>query len=124
MSLASQPAYRYGCTWLRTLDADTLDLSIALGFYVELRQRIRLAGIDAPELHTDAGKAAKQFTVDWLEVHAPGDQLVVRTERALSYDKYGRWLGWVYSPVEAAEGVTACLNDALVAHGHAVRYPY
>jgi hypothetical protein len=34
------------------VDGDTVDLDLDLGFSITLRQRVRLYGIDAPEVHT------------------------------------------------------------------------
>lgn len=33
------------------VDGDTIDVLIDLGFYVELRERLRLEGIDTPEIY-------------------------------------------------------------------------
>lgn len=42
--------YEYKCKVLRVVDGDTVDVDIDLGFGVWLQEeRIRLAGIDAPE---------------------------------------------------------------------------
>jgi micrococcal nuclease len=45
--------YHYKAKLVRVIDGDTIDVDIDLGFDVWLkRQRIRLAGIDAPESRT------------------------------------------------------------------------
>jgi micrococcal nuclease len=36
----------------KVVDGDTVDLDLDLGFSITLRQRVRLYGIDAPEVHT------------------------------------------------------------------------
>ena len=45
--------YHYKAKLVRVIDGDTIDVDIDLGFDVWLkRQRVRLAGIDAPESRT------------------------------------------------------------------------
>jgi endonuclease YncB( thermonuclease family) len=39
-------------TGLSEVDGDTVDLDLDLGFSITLRQRVRLYGIDAPEVRT------------------------------------------------------------------------
>lgn len=41
--------YQYSFTFTRVIDGDTVDGIIDLGFGISLKERIRLAGIDAPE---------------------------------------------------------------------------
>ena len=41
-----EPGYRYRAKLERVVDGDTVDVVIDLGFYVELRERVRLEGID------------------------------------------------------------------------------
>jgi micrococcal nuclease len=80
----------------RVVDGDTIDLDLDLGFSITLRQRVRLIGIDAPEVRTrDAaekarGQAAAAHVVRWFE--RPGQVLVTTTKD----DKYGRMLADLY----------------------------
>lgn len=59
----TEPVYRYRARVIRVIDADTLDLDIDLGFRTSTRQSIRLRGVNAPELSTDAGRAARLAVV-------------------------------------------------------------
>jgi micrococcal nuclease len=76
----------------KVVDGDTVDLDLDLGFSIILRQRVRLIGIDAPEVRTrDAaekqlGHLARDYVIWWLE--RPG-QVLVRTTKE---EKYGRML--------------------------------
>ena len=106
--------YRAPIAGVRVIDGDTLELTLDLGFHVSLRQTIRLAAINAPELRTDPGKAARDYVLDWLR---DVDMLTVHTIRDHRTDKYGRFLGIVYRPLDGLS-----LNDALLADGHAVPY--
>ena len=100
----------------RVVDGDTLDLDLDLGFSITLRQRVRLIGIDAPEVRTrDAaekarGLQAQQFVVEWLQ--RPG-LVWVRTTKD---DKYGRMLAEPYRKGEPS------LCEELLAWGLAVPY--
>ncbi|MET9776159.1 thermonuclease family protein [Streptomyces sp. NPDC006367] len=95
----------------RTVDADTYDLAIDLGFGISIRQRVRLLGLNTPEKNTAEGKAAIAWATDWLAEHGPG--LVVETHRK---EKYGRWL----ATITTTDG--ACLNTDLIDAGHAAPY--
>ena len=100
----------------RVVDGDTLDLDLDLGFSITLRQRVRLIGLDAPEVRTrDAaekarGLQAQRFVVEWLQ--RPG-LVWVRTTKD---DKYGRMLADLYREGEPS------LREELLAWGLAVPY--
>jgi len=49
-----QLSYRYRAELDRVVDGDTLDVVIDLGFYIRIKERIRLEGVDTPELGTIA----------------------------------------------------------------------
>jgi len=44
--------YRYKARLNRIIDGDTIDVSIDLGFDVKIKQRVRLYGINTPEVRT------------------------------------------------------------------------
>jgi endonuclease YncB( thermonuclease family) len=120
------PSFTYAATVERVVDADTLDVAIDLGFRIQFRVRLRVAGIDAPELHTAEGKEARLFVLDHLCTEQPGTghpaacsfrPVVVRTYKP---DKYGRALAdvqWV-----EASGRTYDLAGELLAAGRAQLY--
>ncbi len=105
------PSYRYSAIVRRIVDADTLDLDVDMGFRAwRIRERFRLAGINAPEMRGPqraAGQAAKAYLESMLPIGAP-----VVIESAKDPDVFGRWIARVW-----LNGT--CLNDALVAAGHA-----
>ena len=45
-----EPGYRYRAKRDRVVDGE-MDVVIDLGFYVELRERVRLAGINTPKIY-------------------------------------------------------------------------
>ena len=82
---------------VRVIDGDTLVVDLDLGWRVwRLGERVRLAGINAPEMDTEQGRAARMFACDLLhlpyrEVHEPAPVTVM----SKGFDKYGRVLGIV-----------------------------
>ena len=77
----------------RVIDGDTVDAILDLGFDITIKQRLRIIGIDTPELRSRdveerlKARAAKDFAEKWLTTNGP---FVVTTFKG---DKYGRMLG-------------------------------
>lgn len=102
----------------KVVDGDTVDLVLDLGFSLTLKQRVRLAGLDAPEtLSKDAeerklGFEAKEFAQAWLTSKmAVGVSITTSKD-----DKYGHILGTLVS----RDGSN--LNQLLVHKGYAWSY--
>jgi len=107
--------YEYTFTEIpRAVDGDTLDAKIDLGFHVHIACKLRLQGINTPELPTPEGKQARAFVAQWFAKHF--DQgVTVKTIRDRE-EKYGRML----AIIARADGTT--LNNELIAAGLAVPY--
>ena len=107
--------YQYKAKLLNVVDADTVDMLVDLGFYVGMKHRLRLYGINAPELNssdpTERALAvkAKQFVLDNLTI---GETYVIDTYKD---DKYGRLLAEIW-----VDG--AMLNKQLLINGFAKEY--
>ncbi|KAA1269116.1 DUF1016 N-terminal domain-containing protein [Leptospira interrogans] len=71
----------------RVVDGDTFVAQIDLGFGLTARQKIRLLGINAPELNAPGGQESFESLKKKLK---PGTNLLIRTH---TQDKYGRYLG-------------------------------
>jgi endonuclease YncB( thermonuclease family) len=115
----------YAATVVSVHDGDTLRLLIDLGsgpytptdlgFGVQLRAdaqislNCRLYGINAPELSTDAGKAARDYLLSLVH---PGDQVVVTSH---GWDKYGGRFDGSVSKTPVGDLSTQMLDS-----GHAV----
>lgn len=98
-------------TPIKTIDADTFDAELEIWLGLVAVERIRLLGVDAPEMRgttAAAGKAAKQFTAEWL---ARGPVEIKTCRR----DAFGRLLGNVNRGGDD-------LATALLATGHAIPY--
>ena len=44
--------YEYKAKIIKVVDGDTVDVEIRLGFKISLQERLRLFGIDTPEIRT------------------------------------------------------------------------
>lgn len=56
-----QRLYTYACEVIKIVDADTFDFEIDVGFKTKQEHRVRLRGINAPEISTPQGRKAKRF---------------------------------------------------------------
>jgi len=105
---------------LKIVDGDTIDVVIDLGFDISFTSRVRLAGIDTPESRTtDAReKILGQEVKEYLKKALDGaTDIVIRTEKVDSSEKYGRILGWLFVNKQ-----TGSLNMELVNKGYAWSY--
>lgn len=114
---ASAPApegweYVYRARVVRVVDADTVDLAVSLGFGIEVLSRVRLAGVDAPEMKTADGRAARDRVAALLPVDS---ETCLKTDGDRR-DKFGRLLG----RLELPDGLV--LNDWLLENGLAKPY--
>ncbi|HXK13272.1 MAG TPA: hypothetical protein VNH45_01940 [Gaiellaceae bacterium] len=64
-------------------DGDTVNVKLDVGFDLTVYTRVRINGINAPELATDAGKASRDFAHTLLP---PGTVVEVVS---LGWDKFG-----------------------------------
>ena len=104
-------SYEYKATVTKVYDGDTITVDIDLGFGVQLNgQKIRLYGINAPEVRGDS-KAAGIAARDWLREKILGRQVTIQTHKDKK-GKYGRWLGKVFIGMQP-------INDELVMTGNA-----
>jgi len=106
--------YEYSCKLDRIIDGDTVDVIIDLGFDMHYKSRIRLFGINAPEVRTRddvqkmKGLAAKHRLKELLP-----EKFTIQTKLD-KRGKYGRVLGILV--VDETN-----INELLVEEGHAVK---
>ena len=111
--------WEYNIRVTRVVDGDTIDAQVDLGFFTHKNIRIRVNGIDTPEVRTrDAdekkrGFAAKERMEDLLK-HSKQNSIV-----SLGLDKFGRCLADVF--VHYPGGVRKAA-DILIEEGHGVEY--
>lgn len=102
--------YQYKAEVLRVVDGDTLHLEVQLGFDVTRRDTFRLYGLNAPEMSTPEGVAARV----WLEHQLTQGVLIITTRRD-KREKFGRYLAVLWIDQKS-------VNEQMVAAGHAVPY--
>ena len=103
--------YEYMGNVVSVHDADTITVDVDLGFDVHFTIPLRLYGINAPELSTEEGKAAR----DWMQAQLPtGYPVKIQTYKDRK-EKYGRYLATVWDGLRN-------LNEELVANNMAVPY--
>jgi micrococcal nuclease len=104
----------------KIVDGDTIDVVIDLGFDISFSSRVRLAGIDTPESRTRdlkekaLGLESKEYLKKRLE---SATNIVIRTEKVNSTEKYGRILAWIY-----LDGETKSVNHEMIEKGYAWGY--
>jgi endonuclease YncB( thermonuclease family) len=103
------------------VDGDTLDVTAVIwlapdGRPLLMPERVRLLGVNAPESNKKptqvAGRAAAAFTRTWLAARPLSTLVLTLCGR----DAFGRALAQITAP-------DGTLSDALLASGHAVRFP-
>jgi micrococcal nuclease len=95
---------------LRIIDGDTIAVTLDLGWGIYKNDHVRFAGINAPELKTTEGVAAKDFLGTYVQT---GDHVQITSHKL---DKYGRCL----ATVRTITGLN--LNALMVSSNHAVEY--
>lgn len=85
-----KPSYIYKAQLVKVVDGDTIVVMLDLGCHTYIKKRIRLQGLNAPELKTEAGQASKAWLTNKLIT-----DLVIETKKD-KLDKYARLLGTVY----------------------------
>lgn len=113
----------------RVVDGDTVDVTVDLGFDIHHHLRIRLYGIDTPEVRTkDLEEKARGFDakdrVATLLASCFDENHYLELKTA-EKGKYGRYLGIftrVATKTSEDEDVRLNINELLVEEGHAVNY--
>lgn len=115
--------YTYQGMVTNVVDGDTVDIVIDLGFKITYTIRARLHGINAPEMNTPEGKAARawllnavggpaEFVRPWLWVKTIKDKK----------DKYGRYLVILAPNATGEQTEVLTINERMIHVGHATRY--
>lgn len=99
-------------------DGDTVKFTVDLGFDIRFKIKVRLAGIDTPELtkaEKEDGLASRDFLRGQLLVAKEQNKEVkVRTYKD-GKGKYGRYIATIFIDGEN-------INQVMIDAGHAVKY--
>ncbi len=111
LTIKKKMDYTYEALIEKVIDGDTLWVHFILadtGRWKLSRQKIRLNGIDAPEMDTQKGQAAKAFVQKALK---GCERVVIRTSKSDKYDRYLADLWFIRS------GEEKFLNQELLING-------
>lgn len=110
---------------VNVVDGDTIDVILDVGFRSVRTERLRILGVNCPEIHSSdpkiraAGLAAKQRTQEridsWQDNRPEPFPLIIYTHKA---DAFGRYLARVESAIFAEMD----LGQTLLVTGYAVPY--
>ena len=92
-------------------DGDTVYVKLDVGFDLTVYTRVRVFGINAPELSTPKGKAARDFAKALLK---PGDPVQVVSH---GWDKFG---GRIDGTIEFGGDIPHDYAQAMIDAGHAL----
>lgn len=115
------PNFTYNARITNIVDGDTVDAVIDLGFSIHVTHRLRLLGLDTPELHDrnpevrSRAVAARAF----LQEALLGKQVVLTTRKS---DSFGRYLAEVWYSQPMLDGALKSANEELLQLGYAVPF--
>jgi micrococcal nuclease len=120
MSDAIGPSYTYAADVIYVHDGDTLSADLDLGLGIWSRgQKIRLRGINAPELRLPDKSGEKAQAALAKVLNLSDRKVVIKTAKGdLRKEKFGRWLGVIYAMDKA--GQQFCVNDWMLMNNYAV----
>jgi micrococcal nuclease len=125
-----KPPYQYAAEAVRVVDGDTIDVILDFGFSLKQKMRLRLSGIDTPELNSkdeeERAKAqlAKAFVKKAVFIDGAAEsedglyhsrELIVKTIKTRSGKErqtFGRYVAEVY--IKDDNGFWYQLNEMLV----------
>ena len=110
--------YHYKAKVINIVDGDTIDVALDLGFHIIMNDlRIRLYGIDTPEVRTsdEVEKLQGQLSKQVVEQLCPvGSIVIIKTD--IKTDKFGRTLGNITNHNQIN------VNEYLIEHHYALAY--
>ena len=122
VSVTATPSYTYAAFIDRVIDGDTLVVVTLVGFGTTMIDKLRLRGIDCPEVGTPEGDRAKAYVTKLLPV---GSTIILQSHKTKT-DLHGRFVVDVFfktgendPEIIIKEGIY--LNQHLLDEGYAVR---
>jgi micrococcal nuclease len=113
--------YYYIAEVVKVYDGDTCTCVVDLGFKTYLRIKVRLVGVDTPEIRTKdlEEKTRGIATRDWLRERILGKKVLLHTK---DKGKFGRWLGTIWELSEETPEFENSYNNKLITEGFAKKY--
>ena len=102
-------------------DGDTVTCIVDLGFKTFKRVKVRLIGIDTPEIRTkDLDEKARGLaTRDWLRGKILNKKIILHTSEK---GKFGRWLGTIWDLENDTQDFENSYNKQMINEGMAKEY--
>lgn len=107
--------YTYKAKVVRVLDGDSVSALIDLGFRISFEIRVRLSGIDTPEIR-GVERPQGLISKKRLEELVLDKEVILKTQKD-KQEKFGRWLGELYIPNQQIS-----VNELLIQEGLAKPY--
>lgn len=122
--LSDDRLWHYRAKVVRVIDGDTVVVLIDKGFGDYRMEKLRLAGVNTPELRPRAGnegeraaeKVAAKKAKARVEELLNDQEVVIRSAKT---GKFGRWIAHIYLPSSR----TRTINQLLLDEGLATIYP-
>ena len=113
--------YYYIAEVVSVYDGDTCTCIVDLGFKTSVRIKVRLIGIDTPEIRTKDLEEKKRGieTRDWLREKILGKKVMLHTKER---GKFGRWLGMIWELELDKHDFENSYNKQLINEGFAKEY--
>jgi micrococcal nuclease len=111
--------FHYRATVASVYDGDTITANIDLGFNITIREKIRLQGINTPEVRGSEREEGLRSR-DALRAQIDGKEIYLKTEKDKK-GKYGRYIGTILQEVD---GELVNINQWLVSEGLAEEKDY
>lgn len=114
-----KPNYTYKAHIKRIVDGDTIDVELDIGFNLCFKTKLRLSGVNTPELKSknpverEKAEAARAY----VESQLLDKTVFITTEKS---DAFGRYLAVVY--LERDDGTWYDFNQVLLTNGYAINY--
>lgn len=108
--------YVYKASVIDVYDGDTITALVDLGFHIKMQIKVRLYGINTPEITgitRPAGLRSKERVVELIH----GKDVILKTYKD-KQEKFGRWLADVY----VDDVNTKSINQLLVEEGLATPF--
>jgi len=123
INIVETMSYTYSATIDRVVDGDTLLVLIEVGFGIIVRDRLRLRGINCPEVSTPEGVQAKKY----VEKLLPAGTTIVLQSHKCQTDVYGRFVADIFFQKDVADPSSIIkngtyLNQELIDQGWAELY--
>jgi micrococcal nuclease len=103
--------YIYKAKIISVYDGDTVTALVDLGFRINFEMKIRLTGINAPELR-GIEKPQGLISRDRLRELILNKEVILHTQKD-KQEKFGRWLGEIYIPNSQISVNEQLLNEGL-----------